>query len=897
MSKENKLETMLVTLLKDKENLQTEEILRLARQLAPVVQLWDDSLIENVVKNVEARLVTTMREGFSLIDPNSDHDEDWYLKKSDQSWDYWKDYECQLVEKRWSPHVVTKLGDVSGKLLGLLADPQLEQGWDRRGLVIGQVQSGKTASYVGLITKAADAGYRFIIVIAGTQNNLRKQTQQRIEEGFVGRDSSPGAQSGEIGVGVLNKNRKFPITLTTTDGDFSKKIANQLGADLHGFSKPVIVVIKKNVTTLKTLYTWLKDFNTKGVAGKITDIPMLMIDDESDNASVNTNKPDLDPTRTNEGIRKILHLFNKKCYVGYTATPFANIFINPESTSEMLGDELFPKDFIYCLDSPSNYFSARKVFVDDETSKNFVRVIDDAEALLPLSHKIDSRLSMLPNSLLDALYVFVLGKAIRILRNQGNKHTTMMINVSRFNDIQSQVKDLIAHHLKNLSNAVRYNHAKPQADAMKDRYIATLKDCYDTEFSFLSETWDDVLRVLSDAADSIRVYLINLKSEDTLDYKKADDNDEGITGIAIGGLSLSRGLTLEGLTVSYMYRNTKMYDTLMQMGRWFGYREGYEDLCRIWLSEESRGWYSHISEAIEDLRVQIFHMRREGLRPIDFGLYVRSHPDALIVTALNKMRSAEERHVSVSLSNKLQETHVLPMKLEITSHNLEVSNNLFETLNTVYIKNYREIKGSHYWAEIPSEFAENFVAEFFCHSRLALEKQFVIDYLRAVSSQYPFVDVVFVSLQGDKSGQYGLPGGQFVYIQERSVGAEPPQGEAGYRVGDKQRVAGTGLEKIGLSEELLRKAEENAEEHGSKVSDRDYRAVRPRPLLMIHMLKLVKINKVKNVKESLVDLVPAYGISFPGSGFKTVDVVVNKVWLKQYLESQENPSIIDEDDE
>lgn len=269
---------------------------------------------------------------------------------------------------------------LTDKILGLLHDPHDPSDWDRRGLVIGHVQSGKTANYIGLLTKAADAGYKFIIVIAGIHNNLRTQTQGRIDEGFVGRDSSADRVKKLKGVGLLNRNRKFPITLTTLERDFTKQTASQIVADLEGFSQPVVVVIKKNVTTLSNLYAWLRDWNTEGGAkDRISNVPLLMIDDEADNASINTSKDDISPTRTNSEIRQILSLFRRTCYVGYTATPFANIFINPDTDHEMLKDDLFPRDFIYCLDAPTNYFGPQKVFVEEDSSNRILKTIDDCE--------------------------------------------------------------------------------------------------------------------------------------------------------------------------------------------------------------------------------------------------------------------------------------------------------------------------------------------------------------------------------------------------------------------------------------------------------------------------------------------------------------------------------------
>ena len=252
----------------------------------------------------------------------------------------------------------------STKIVGHLQDPTSEGDWDRRGLVIGHVQSGKTANYMGVIARAADTGYKFIIVIAGIHNNLRKQTQERIDEGFVGRSSEPGNRV-DVGVGI-NRDYPYPAALTNIHHDFNKNTAAQSGWRINDFTKPIVLVIKKNVRTLNSLHNWLKEMNAQG-HGRISDVPMLMIDDEADHASINTNRVDIDPTRTNEMIRKILRLFAKSCYVGYTATPFANIFINPESYGdEEVYKELFPRDFIYSLDPPSTYFGPERFFLDED---------------------------------------------------------------------------------------------------------------------------------------------------------------------------------------------------------------------------------------------------------------------------------------------------------------------------------------------------------------------------------------------------------------------------------------------------------------------------------------------------------------------------------------------------
>jgi hypothetical protein len=904
------LKELLVKQLVNVENLKIEQITDLAQQYAPAFSVSQEEL-EGVISYVRSRLVHTMNEGVSLVDSTVGHDEEWNHKR-DVAYNYWEDYQQLLLKEDWQPRVVNTLGDVTDKILGLLIDPADASAKDRRGLVIGHVQSGKTANYIGLVTRAADAGYKFIIVIAGIHNNLRKQTQQRIDMGFVGRDSTPDSGRKLVGVGQMNKNRKFPVSLTNTSQDFTKQIANQLVADLEGFSQPVVVVIKKNVTTLKNLYSWLKEWNTHG-GEQIANVPMLMIDDEADNASINTNKPDLDPTRTNQEIRRILKLFKKHCYVGYTATPFANIFINPDSEDEMLQDDLFPRDFIYCLDAPTNYFGAHRVFLDEDQSAQILETIEDAEPYIPIDHKTkDFEVVELPPSLYESIRVFIVAKAIRILRGHSGKHATMMVNVSRFVNVQKQVREFISHYLENLKREVRYNYSLPVGTALKNASVKALKTAFDEFYAESGVEWQDVQRTLADAVDSIKTVVVNSKSDEALDYKKASDSNESLTAIAVGGLSLSRGLTLEGLTISYMYRNTKMYDTLMQMGRWFGYRPGYDDLCKVWLSDDSQGWYEYIANATEELRSRIKQMRRDGLTPRQFGLYVRAHHGVLTVTAANKMRDAETRPLQITFSGDLKETHILPSDGKVTAGNQEAVRKLFTRLFAESSDKLQVLENSIFFESVDWEQAHDFLHEFRYHRAMQSDKMAVMDYLKEISRKYPEIDVAFISLKREKPGlsAFDLGNDHHILCQARTVGSRagsaentrviktPPE-EAGYYVTNKQRVASRGAEIIGLSAEQKKQAQDMAANDGDNMADKHYRYVRGRPLLMIHALDLVHKTSKTAEPEPLLTQVPAIGVAFPDGDYKTtVSYVVNRVWLKQNeFDGFDDPDAEDDYDE
>lgn len=844
-----------------------------AKQIAAIFQYSGD--LRNIVTEAMESVVTRMGAGVSLVDVKAKHDDQWVHKREHLNWTYTEAYEEFLRTEGWAPQMVQSLSDVTTRILGHLQDP-LSEGttWNRRGLVIGHVQSGKTANYTGLITRAADAGYKFIVVIAGIHNNLRKQTQQRIDEAFIGRSSDPEDRRN-IGVG-LTSGYPHPATLTNVHDDFNKNTAAKSGWKINDFSKPIILVIKKNVTTLTALHKWLKELNAEG-SERISDVPMLLIDDEADNASINTNKEDLDPTRTNAMIRRILGLFAKSCYVGYTATPFANIFINPDAYSDDVREELFPRDFIYCLDAPTTYFGAEKVFLNETTSESIVRAIDDCEDFIPYSHKRDNPVYELPPSLYRALDEFIIARAIRNLRGQVRKHCSMMVNVSRFVPVQKAVRDFLSLREKKIRDAVFANYAMPENISSRNIYMQGLKDAFSAEYAGAEFTWEEVKSALRGVFDHLHLYVINSKSDEVLDYSRYEKDGIGLTAIAIGGLSLSRGLTIEGLTVSYMYRNTKMYDTLMQMGRWFGYRLGFEDLCRVHLSLDSINWYSHIAEASEELVQQVKRMRRDGFSPVDFGLYVLSHPDRLLITAANKMRTGQEFTVEQSFSGRLRESYIVSTDPDVNSRN-------FKLISDYWLNGFGGHQGVKtgkglIFRDVSIEVIGDFLNHFECHSSFSGEKSNVVSYLERIAIKHPFADVLLISPSAGSGGE----GKYTLRNQARALSKGQPNGSA-WRL-NKDRVASRGDEKLGLRSSECDEARKLAgEEDGSGVvSDTHYRMVRNKPLLMLHSLE----PKGELVKGPIA----AFGVSFPyGDHSTTINVVVNKVWLQQMVGYADDPS-------
>ncbi len=571
----------------------------------------------------------------------------WYTEiKDDINPRFWGRYKDYLIdEKHFNPNVISTLGDetLDYNLMNCLGNPNSETPFLRRGLIIGDVQSGKTSTYIGLMCKAADAGYKVFILLTGTIESLRQQTQERVEEGFIGIDMSADSTGGlRVGVGKDNK-PIMAMSMTSRLSDFTGK-SDMIAVSLQN-KDAIVFVIKKQKDVLQKLTNWLVTLNADPITKK-TDAPMLLIDDEADNASVNTSKTKEDPTTINRLIRRLVSVFSKSNYVGFTATPFANVFIDPETTEEMENSDLFPEDFIVSLPTPSNYIGASKIFPKDAPYHSQLLYITDCGSVIEdgkpfyFKHKKDWD-DDLPESLTDAVYAFYLANAIRDLRDDIKTHRSMLINMSRFIKVQELIKQKVEAIHKEAYAAIKFHIKGDFETSLKNPVIRRLYEIWQTVYPDCEFTWDGIVRVLYDAIESIQIKVVNSKkNSDKLVYPES----ESTRVIAIGGLALSRGLTLEGLITSYFYRNTSTYDVLMQMGRWFGYRKNYDDLFRIWTAESSADWYAEISEATEKLKIDMSIMHEKEMKPKTFGIRVRNDSKELKITASNKMRNTTDEY-------------------------------------------------------------------------------------------------------------------------------------------------------------------------------------------------------------------------------------------------------------
>lgn len=891
------LERLVGTMLANDASVTPERIRELIAQFRPLPMCQvADADAEALARRFETRHAVTMELGSVLREKGYQPWLEGELAQIDPY--YWARYRQLLESKALPPGVISTLHEETGRILGLLENPKRPGSWGRRGMVVGHVQSGKTANYTGLICKAADAGYRLIVVIAGVHNNLRNQTQRRIDEGFVGRDSARLLAKREdrfIGVGRFDARRR-PATFTNSVRDFSKEMATGSGIPLENLSEPAVLVVKKNPKTLKNLLEWLHEHNAARRT-KTVDVPMLLIDDEADNASINVGYDKGTVSTINGQIRQLLQMFSRSCYVGYTATPFANIFIDPDTDDEMRGQDLFPRDFIVSLEPPSNYFGATRVFRDD--ADMIVRHIADHTTVLPVGHKREHELTALPGSMATAVRTFLIARAIRLLRGHGDQHCSMLINASRFTDVQRRIRDLVQHMVEDVQARMRLSGALPPKRALADVEIAALHTVWEEEYAEAGFTWAEIQGALLDAVAPVRVVEVNSRSHGTLAY---DDYESGLSVIAIGGFSLSRGLTLEGLMVSYFLRNSRMYDTLMQMGRWFGYRPEYEDLCRVWMPEEAEGWYAHVTEATDELREELRLMAEANATPIEFGLKVRAHPTALEVTARNKMGSGERVVVRIGLKNRFIET--TPLRRDGFAANRAAVRTLIADLAEAgaTLDVAERVGGSLLLRGVSVALVREFLVAFRNHPLSPLTEPGPVGrYIRArEEGELSRWDVLLAGVQdaaAPSAESLGIP----VRCQRRSAGTRSNPDTV--YITNKQRVASRGAERIGVPENDATEAERLFREKGSANSkgqwnypDRIYRARRPRPLLIVHLLD---VEQGADGEKQHLDTEPivAWSISFPETDQKEdpVEYVVTTTWMRENLlgEDDDEPEEVD----
>ncbi|GGM02546.1 endonuclease [Deinococcus aerophilus] len=658
---------------------------------------YEDELLDEVVREIERQQDISL-EGFFLVPEGTGGVNDVAVWQPAATSPLLQRYLQQLEREAWSAEARVRLKRVTGNILGRCGNPAVIGPWSRRGMVVGDVQSGKTTSYVSLICAAIDAGYRNIVVLGGRTNDLRHQTQERIDLGVTGIESSGlNVARTRIGVGLIGQIPGLTmLSLTSQDhvagngngkkgGDFDKRRANH--NNIAG-SAVRIAVIKKHATMIGHVADWLQ------ANGELAAEPLLLIDDEADDASIDTNEPDESPTSINGAIRLLLQRAGRSTYVAYTATPYANVMIDPEARGEKHGEDLFPRDFIALLKPPPNYFGARR-FLEEEDGLGHTVKVEDAGNWIGK----ESVVGDMPPSLRRAIREFVLVSAVRRVRRARlgleRQHESMLIHSSVRTGAHGKIHTQVQREVDRLQAGWDFPVAGPgEVPQVEAEFSETWNSLRDRQDPAQAVTWDELRPLITDVFERLTTETINGVTKKGLDYRRARSGP--LTVIAIGGTKLSRGLTLEGLTTSYHLRASLQHDTLMQMCRWFGYRMGYEDLCRLHAPGDLLHAFTGIMESDEELRAELEDMAGMGATPLDFGIRIRTSP-GMTVTGRTKLRHA----VTVPLSLAGRTLEVTRTALVDATFNDDLMQGLVREL--VQGRGQQRAGNAHVWDDVPWE--------------------------------------------------------------------------------------------------------------------------------------------------------------------------------------------------
>ncbi len=879
--------------------------------IAPV----SDEEFISIKRRLREIVVVDMDKGVCLKDHNNGHQSWLPSRRASIDFFFWERYKNYLEGvKNWGSILTSKLGQITDDILDECGDPELDE-FHVRGLIIGDVQSGKTANYTALINKAADVGYDLIIVLAGISEVLRRQTQIRLDQEFCGRQSNlflePQKKSIKyvpVGVGRYGNSKKIAC-FTSVSNDFAADVLKSNGLALTTVRSPILLVVKKNKTILNNLYIWLKHNNSLDANGHIAK-SLFFIDDEADNASINTKDPDSDPTAINNAIRALLSIFSKTTYVAVTATPYANIFINPSEEKNLKiknkdgkvietinnAPDIFPADFIYTLNAPSEYIGAEQFLSKELKICNKIE-LKELEKCIPQNHKKSLIVKELPDDMYEASNYFILANAIRDYRHDEKEHRSMMIHVSRFIKVQNQIADILNAWLDHVKSDIRNYSQLPIK--ISDRY-PTIKNLHNTwnKYNLTSISglkWEELLKTyLLKAIAPIDVRSVNGEnSTSSLDYENHKEN--GLRVIAVGGNTLSRGLTLEGLMTTYFHRNSNMYDTLLQMARWFGFRPNYKDLVKVWISQDEIDSYGYIYDATQDLKKQVSIMKDTGLSPRDFGLKVKQSPGALIVTARSKMRNASTIKYPISVSGHLLETPRLVTSKQTLSDNSIIIEQFIDRLSTEgnrIPESDSRTNGNYFWEGVSSESIAELVRSFKVHPwSLSFNSKALSDYI--TNKTWPNGwDVVLIKTGTGNMYSHTIKCGNeqltITHTEERQISVSSSNNML-YVSRTKLKVGSGNCTIIGLTKKQIEEAEakfsiKNGIHIKPKLNTNDYLVLKDRnPILMIHILN-AKYDD--NQKGKYPEFLFAIGLGFPAEDMPTEFAYyqVNQVELSKWID-------------
>ena len=636
----------------------------------------------------------------------------WYRgpRPTDLHWPAVREY--LLKAKGWPDTDIQGIDVASNEVVSMLGDPE-EKHFSCRGLVVGHVQSGKTANMTAVAAKALDAGYDTLIVLAGLTNKLRYQTQLRLYDDLVSRN-------------VMNWQVLTPNEL---DRDFR---APPQGGFLAHLDKAQLAVIKKNVSPLGELKVAVE----RTLPEVRRRLRILVIDDECDQASINSAHGELDMTAINHRIRELLSLLPRVTYVGYTATPFANVLISPYRVEGQQLHDLYPRDFITALPPPASHFGTERLFglppsdADDiqqeEEGLDMIRDVPEEEEVLLQPRSRDERDSFQPlmtASLEDAILYFLASCAARRARGDGAKHMTMLVHTSTYVVAHERVSTLI-HGWVDVNRSKIADQESLLGQRVRDMWISEQARIPADVTEAPAVPVDQVFAHLPAVLDAIGFPVENGASDDRIDY-----SGQPKTYIVVGGSILARGLTLEGLTVSYFLRTANQYDTLLQMGRWFGFRPRYEDLPRIWMPEELRLRFRALAGVEQEIRDEIEQYRRQNLTPMDIAVKIRAIP-GMAVTGANRMRAA--RRCAVSYWGTHRQTFRFRHRdLDLLRKNWAAGAELISRAEALGLRDPQaEAHGKKLWCEVPRSSIQRFFETYSVHETHAdLSREMLLPFL------------------------------------------------------------------------------------------------------------------------------------------------------------------------
>jgi len=813
-----------------------------------------------------------------LLSPEGGEQFGWYFGgdkvPNARFWPALKSY--LLNEKHWNQEAVDSINSASDKIVSWLEHPLVSR-FQTRGLVVGYVQSGKTANFTAVIAKAADAGYRLFIILSGTKVSLRDQTQRRLDKELIS----------------LSNTVWYPLT---QDRDFDRydppNIFINPDKDIHA-----ICVVKKNSKVLSRLINWISNASPE----LLSRCPVMVIDDEADEASGNTaagqakgNPDTYRRTAINQKLMDLLRLLPKAAYIGYTATPFANILIDPRSK-----DDLYPRHFIVALPKPEGHFGPERIFgrerlLQDETEEEFegldmVRIVPDTElpSLQPGSSHYQDFVPQLSPHLKQAVDYFWMAAAARWYRGQQDQHSTMLIHTTLYTPIHELTRTIIEAHrievVEKLRGIQRSSILKEWQDQWEDEQGRLPRD----QFSETVVTFDNLLPHLENVITQTHIIVDNHRSDNRLDYENGTRLQ-----IAIGGNTLSRGLTLEGLLVSFFVRAASSYDTLLQMGRWFGYRPNYADLPRIWMTEELRDYFYDLATVEAEIREDIERYAALGMTPQQFGVRIRMHP-SMSITARAKMQHAVQSRISYS-DNNVQTVLFNHRDPKWLQKNLQATDNLVRDIQRLGY-NASERYGHQIFYDVPVQMILDFLDQYqFQKMSREVSARTLKDYIRRQNGyrglqQWNVVLRGVTAKEKDKYGTLKL-GSLAVPLLERSRRPNPIEhANIGVLMSDGDTGADLPIDRLQFKGKKAHEIRELRQIHSETQN---------RGMLILYAISKDSNTsaKTKRPLEAVANLV-GLGFVFPPAESHSMDndagyVEVNPDFLEQYME----PDFLEEEE-